>query len=368
MLSILRHFHKHKGRPTDLDQSGHENDQSRAPNALSADSLLRRIPPVKDRILVVPIEKADCSGKWHKRRAILTSSSLILAREDDEYALEEIQLELILEIQMVKAADVIGSQTRFRPETGSQLNRQDRINNGRKQLGKADGETSALKRMRSSFSPNSSRNVINLQEPDGIEYLFDITARIEELESVSKYHLRVSNKQDLDTLIRSLRQAKERFLANRPGTSSLKKLQGRLATFYDEYNSWGVMAALIFINFFIDVVQAEMQPLPDSAAARAPFCAIFCMLHFAPFFGDLGLRLCKKISRKDFLLYFLSSFRTAVYCLANKYIAYVLSIRMRSRQLIKAITTTSKTNLYFGKILLSICDVLLSIRDSSVAN
>jgi hypothetical protein len=270
MLSILRHFRKRKGRP-EPDRSNNETDPNGAPTPFPADSLLRRIPPVKDRIIVIPIEKADCAGKWHKRRAILTSTSLILAREGDEYALEEIHLEFILGIQMVYETDLIGSQTRVGRDAESFLNRKDRVDNGRRQVAKEDGELPSVPKnlRRNSCNINSFKSMINLQESDGIEYLFDITTRAEELGSASRYLLRAANKRDLDALIRSLRQAQERYLANLPGTSKLQRLQGRLAGFYAEYTSWGVMAALIFINFFLDVIQAEMQPAPDSDAARA---------------------------------------------------------------------------------------------------
>jgi hypothetical protein len=284
MLSLIRKLHKTRTntnsrdiasdeqRPFDAEELAEKRKE--IPPPVSADGLLRRIPAVKEWILAIPVEKSDCAGRWHKRKAILTSKSLILAREDDPYIREEMQLRLVEGVHVSQDT----AQTEIEAEKGLKLNaisasfQRHEFNLVRDQVQKEDQNTmyNLSSRKAQLHNPkNSFKRLIGAENQESSGTRFDVMASIEEFGSVVKYSLRTERKHDMDELLRALTQARVRYMRTMPGVTALKRFQSKVNNFYDRYQSWGVMTALILTNFTIDVVEAEMQPLPDSPAARA---------------------------------------------------------------------------------------------------
>jgi hypothetical protein len=244
------------------------------PPPFSADGLLRRIPAAKDWILSIPVEKSDCAGNWHKRRAILTNKSLILAREDDPYVREEMQLILVEGVHVLQ--DTLPGETEG--ENGPQLNaanfacqRHD-FNVGRDEGQKEDPNAlfgMSFRKALSHSMKNSFKCLIGVENAGSSWKMFDVMANIEEFGSVVKYSLRTERKKDMDELLRALSKARVRYIRNMPGVTNLRRFQSRLCSLYARYQSWGIMTFIILTNFAIDVIEAEMQPANDSPAAEA---------------------------------------------------------------------------------------------------
>ncbi len=70
-------------------------------------------------------------------------------------------------------------------------------------------------------------------------------------------------------MIQAIEKAKHRLIKSMQNATAVKAMQTRLRAFYNAYTSRGVMAFLLALNFFLDIVQAEIQPQPGSSAAKA---------------------------------------------------------------------------------------------------
>ncbi len=249
-----------------------ENDLDRSsdiPPPVTADGLLNRIPPVKDRILVICLEKADCAGKWHKRRAILTSESLVLAREDNDYVREVVNLNLVEGIHIQHVAEANTSEDDLdRRDSGATSLQQNYVDMGKKLSAQEDINDVELKlTIRTSYRACSFSNIIGAENLDREGHIFDIIAKVEELQTVVRYPLRAKTKEDMESLLRALARQRERYIRSLPGVTMLKRLRASLSRFYDQYTAWGIMAGIILTNFIIDVVEAELQPPTPSTAA-----------------------------------------------------------------------------------------------------
>jgi hypothetical protein len=236
------------------------------PPPVSADGLLERIPPVKDRIAVVSLEKADCAGKWHKRRAILTKESLILAREENDYIREVVNLGLVEGIDIMQVGEATGNEDQDRRDPGTNSLQKDYIDIGKKLSAREEINEVKLK-LSIQRSQVSFANIIGAENPDRAGHIFDIIAKVEELQTVVRYPLRAKTKEDMDSLLSALARQRERYIRNLPGVTMLQRLQTRLARVYDQYTAWGIMAGIILTNFLVDIVEAELQPATPSAAA-----------------------------------------------------------------------------------------------------
>ena len=290
MLAIIKRLRSRAQKNADLGdgQSSSDNDQtefSNVPPPVSAEGLLRRIPVDGERILVLKIEKADCSGNWHKRRAILTSKSIIFARDEDEYIREEIELKLMEGVQLLQDPE---SQKNPERDSRGQLAKPDYIDLRSKHLGRED-ITPATSPKSTGIVGKSFTDLFGNCETGDMRPKFDIFARIEGLDSVVRYTLRTKSKKDMEQLLRALQQARDSLLRTLPGVTAVSRIQEKLSIIYDRYTSFGIMATLIFSNFVIDIAQAELQPEPGTGAAAA--FRLFEILYTALFSLDLLINL-----------------------------------------------------------------------------
>jgi hypothetical protein len=267
MLAIIQRLRRRSKGPIDLNASDNPDNQDAAssdiPPPVTAEGLLKRVPAESDQVFVLNLEKSDCAGKWHKRRAIITSKSLIFARDEDEYIREEIPLKLLEGIQVMQDPDRIsqkGSKRNLEPS--------DYIDLRSKQVGKEEPEeaSNSSPNVRAEGPNSSFASLLGTFESE-TGPIFDIFSRVDGLDSVIRYSLRTSNKQDLEGFLKALQQARDRIQQTLPGFTVSSRIQERLARIYSKYITFGLMAFLIFSNFIIDIVQAEMQAPPASSAS-----------------------------------------------------------------------------------------------------
>jgi hypothetical protein len=207
-------------------------DVSRIPPPISTNCLLGRVQLEIETLLTVYLEKADYSGKWHKRRAFLTKTSLILIRPEDDYIREEINLCHIKNIER-QQGKVIGSETA--PDQKSSSN-------------------TDLK---------SSKDALGSMMDD--LWHFQFFARVDELNCEIKYSFRLSSKTDMNCLIRSIQ--KEQANCAQDTDTAICSMRRRVRVFHDRYSAFGVMAGLLVANFVLDIVQSELQPETNSEEA-----------------------------------------------------------------------------------------------------
>jgi hypothetical protein len=253
-----------------IDAPFDEIEQKVMPPPVTADGLLGRIPPKEEQILAVELEKADGARHWHKRRAILTSKSLVLSRIEDEYIRDEIFLNLIEEIKVAPRNSSEDGNSKIERETSLSQIEKVMTNISRRDLSK-DSDLRAEKK-RNLGNPtmvNSFRNLIGHDEANSPGYIFDIITRVEELETVMTYSFRVSTQKEMDSIVQALKKARATLIKSIQKATALNRMQGRLRAFYYGYTSLGVMAVLLALNFVIDIVQAEIQPDVGSATDNA---------------------------------------------------------------------------------------------------
>ena len=277
MLSIIRRLR----RPRIASVSGNmdENSSESAsdqyiPPPISSTCLLRRIPMGKENLLAMQMEKADCSGKWHKRRVILTRKFLLFTREDEEYIREEIPLNLIKKIQKItKHSSTKELGIHFKNIEDSLIDAEDQR--------KFEFTKDKLK------NPNSAANSFQaiLGQTD-VGWYFDVFAYVEELKCDIKYSLRAATMDDMEKMIHSIWEERSNYLHGKSGAKWLQ-LQRRLREIYDRYTSWGLLAGLLVTNFLVDVVQSEIQPPTGSKPAK--FFYIVDVLFTALFTLDISI-------------------------------------------------------------------------------
>jgi hypothetical protein len=154
-----------------------ENEKKNIPPPVTADGLLGRIPPKQEHILAVELEKADGARQWHKRRAILTSKSLVLSRMDDEFIRDEIFLNLIEGVHMVPNNSTDHKIERDKSNL-SQLEFGVANMSTRDLSKEADLRAEKKKGLCNPTMVNSFRNLIGHDEANNSGYTFDIITRV----------------------------------------------------------------------------------------------------------------------------------------------------------------------------------------------
>ena len=294
MITVLRRLRFRRSKEKRGEEEKDVQEPVRIPPPVSADGLLKTIPQEKSRLFSMLIEKADCSGKWHKRRAFLTNDALMLARDEDDYIREEISLKCIQQIQVADNNDDPSSRPKASQENVLDMLDDGRLPSLKEDIGVVENERDS-NRMKRVVSFNG---LLTNGQNKACWHHFDVLFRVDALETTIRFSLRSASKSDLEKMIRILKKARARFIDHMPGASMIKRIRRRLHEFYDKYTSWGIMASLLVANFIVDIGQAEIQPEPGSQDERL-FHAIdtaFTVLYVV----DLFINLCAHSPRAFF--------------------------------------------------------------------
>jgi hypothetical protein len=273
MLAALRRFKRLPKSRTNPDQIRSDFPEgSELPPPVN-DGLLGQIPPKSECLLFMKLEKADCGRRWHQRRAFLSHNSLVLARMDSDYVREEIEIDLIEEI-FIEDEDANPRQVNlsFRDDVVGEEN----VDSARSTVPKLKSKKSATQKLKSKSIVAAKSNL----GEDAAETccVFQIVERVEELNSKVRYSLRAATRQDAKSMIRAIKEAKDRKMNSIQAT--ILRTQKRLQAFRSKYEQLGIMAFCLTLNFVLDVAQAEMQPTDGSPASIAflRFDAVFTII------------------------------------------------------------------------------------------
>jgi hypothetical protein len=263
MITIAKRFRRtHSHRDPEASNTSDESDTFTGISPpVCADALLKKKPLLKDQICSALLYRADCSGTWHQRRAILTNESLILCRDDHDYICDEIQLKSIEAISTVNAED--------QPSTGaSNLSkgssiRHDRIDFCSENIpdhssGSVLGRRSRI--LESSSMTQSFGKVLGTKDELGSGYPFYVFVKAGEIGSTIRYQLRTQSKQVREEFLASLLIERDKYVMSANGATFLSRLQSHLARLYHQYIVSGLMAGLIIANFIVDIAEAELCP------------------------------------------------------------------------------------------------------------
>jgi hypothetical protein len=254
--------------PEDFAEGSDSDDDTGISPPLSADALLKPVPSLKNRLCSVLLERTDCSGKWHPRRAILTKESLILCRDDHHYISDEIPLKLIEAISIVHHS---GEQRPAPNLTSSSAIRLEQID-FRTGTAQNDGVGQVLARreqvLESSNMTTSFRKLIATEDGVMSGFPFYVFVKAGEATTSVRYQLRTQSEKDREDFLAALLQERDRHILNGQGTF-LSRLQSHLALLYQWYAVSGAMAALIIASFAVDIAEAELRPQRGSPVSVA---------------------------------------------------------------------------------------------------
>jgi hypothetical protein len=255
--------------PEDLAEGSDSDDGTGISPPLSADALLKPVPALKNRLFSVLLERADCSGKWHPRRAILTKESIILCRDDHNYISDEIPLKLIEAISIVHHS----GEQRTAPNVKTSSIRLDQID-FRTESAQNDGVGQVVARreqVRESSNMTTSFRKVIATEGSVIfsGFPFYVFVKAGETGSSVRYQLRTQLEKDREDFLAALLQERDRRILHGQGTTCLSRLQLHLARLYQRYAVSGAMAALIVASFAVDITEAELRPQRGSPVAVA---------------------------------------------------------------------------------------------------